>query len=38
MFKMLKYEIKNILEKDPAAKNWVEVILLYPFYPCYNII
>jgi serine O-acetyltransferase len=30
MFKMLKYEIKNILEKDPAAKNWVEVILLYP--------
>ncbi len=30
MFKMLKYEIKNVLEKDPAAKNWVEVILLYP--------
>ena len=30
MFKMLKYEIKNILEKDPAAKNWLEVILLYP--------
>lgn len=30
MFKVLKYEINNILEKDPAAKNWVEVILLYP--------
>jgi len=30
MFKMLRYEINNILEKDPAAKNWVEVILLYP--------
>lgn len=30
MFKMLKYEIDNVLEKDPAAKNWVEVILLYP--------
>ncbi len=30
MFKMLKYEINNILDKDPAAKNWVEVIFLYP--------
>jgi serine O-acetyltransferase len=30
MFKMLRYEIKNILEKDPAAKNSLEVILLYP--------
>jgi len=30
MFKTLKYEIDNILDKDPAAKNWVEVILLYP--------
>ena len=30
MFKMLKYEIENILEKDPAAKSWIEVILLYP--------
>ena len=30
MFKMLKYEIKNILEKDPAAKSSLEVILLYP--------
>jgi len=30
MLKMLKYEIKNVLEKDPAAKNWVEVIFLYP--------
>lgn len=30
MIKMLRYEIKNVLEKDPAAKNWVEVIFLYP--------
>ncbi len=30
MFKMLRYEIKSILEKDPAAKNFLEVILLYP--------
>jgi serine O-acetyltransferase len=30
MFKVLRYDINNILEKDPAAKNWVEVILLYP--------
>ena len=30
MFKMLKYDINNILEKDPAAKNSIEVILLYP--------
>ena len=30
MFKVLKYEIKNVLEKDPAAKNFLEVILLYP--------
>jgi serine O-acetyltransferase len=30
MFKMLKYEIKNVLEKDPAAKGFFEVILLYP--------
>ena len=30
MFKMLKYEINNVLEKDPAAKNWIEVIILYP--------
>ena len=30
MFKMLKYEIKNVLEKDPAAKSFLEVIILYP--------
>jgi serine O-acetyltransferase len=30
MYKILKYEIKNILDKDPAANNWIEVILLYP--------
>jgi len=27
---MLRCEIKNTLEKDPAAKNWFEVMLLYP--------
>jgi len=30
MFKMLRCEVKNTLEKDPAAKNWLEVMLLYP--------
>jgi serine O-acetyltransferase len=30
MFKMLRCEIKSTLEKDPAAKNWLEVMLLYP--------
>ncbi|MGH4119220.1 serine O-acetyltransferase EpsC [Clostridium sp.] len=30
MYKIIKNEIKNILDKDPAANNWVEVILLYP--------
>lgn len=30
MFKNLKYDIKNIMEKDPAARNWLEVLLLYP--------
>lgn len=30
MFKMIIEEAKNILRKDPAAKNLLEVILLYP--------
>ncbi|MCJ7689381.1 MAG: serine O-acetyltransferase, partial [Clostridiaceae bacterium] len=30
MYKILKHEIKNILDKDPAANSWIEVILLYP--------
>lgn len=30
MFKNLKYDIKNILENDPAAKSALEVLLLYP--------
>ncbi len=30
MFKNLKYDINNILAKDPAARNSLEVLLLYP--------
>lgn len=30
MFKNLKYDIKNIMENDPAAKSALEVFLLYP--------
>lgn len=30
MFKTLKYDIKNVVEKDPAARNLLEVVLLYP--------
>lgn len=30
MFKRLREDIKNILEKDPAAKTSLEVLLLYP--------
>lgn len=30
MFKNLRFEIKNIMEKDPAARNAVEVLFLYP--------
>lgn len=30
MFKNLRYDINNILEKDPAARSKVEVLLLYP--------
>lgn len=30
MFKMILEEAKNILAKDPAAKNLLEVILTYP--------
>ena len=30
MFKGLKYDIDNILDIDPAARNWLEVLLLYP--------
>ncbi|ABK61264.1 MULTISPECIES: serine O-acetyltransferase EpsC [Clostridium] len=29
-FKTLKYDIDNVLENDPAARNRVEVFLLYP--------
>ncbi|MFQ9977027.1 serine O-acetyltransferase EpsC [Clostridium cadaveris] len=28
--KMLIYDIKNVLKKDPAARNFLEVLLLYP--------
>jgi len=30
MFKTFYSEVKNIMEKDPAAKNMLEVILCYP--------
>lgn len=30
MFKRLKYDIKNIMDNDPAAKSSLEVLLLYP--------
>ncbi|WP_040210319.1 serine O-acetyltransferase EpsC [Clostridium polynesiense] len=30
MFKNLRYDIKNVLKKDPAAKSALEVFLLYP--------
>lgn len=30
MFKRIKYEIDNILKKDPAARSALEVLLLYP--------
>jgi serine O-acetyltransferase len=30
MFKNLRYDIKNIMENDPAAKSTLEVLLLYP--------
>lgn len=30
MFKNLRYDIKNIMESDPAAKSFIEVLLLYP--------
>ena len=26
----VRYDIKNILENDPAARSWLEVLLLYP--------
>ncbi|EDS78497.1 serine O-acetyltransferase [Clostridium botulinum C str. Eklund] len=29
-FKTLKYDIDNVLENDPAARNRLEVLLLYP--------
>lgn len=30
MFKNLRYDINNIMDKDPAARSKVEVFLLYP--------
>ncbi|OFI05077.1 serine acetyltransferase [Clostridium acetireducens DSM 10703] len=30
MFKTLRYDIKNVLKNDPAARNGLEVFLLYP--------
>ncbi|MBP2034149.1 serine O-acetyltransferase [Clostridium algifaecis] len=31
MFKLLNYDIKNAMKNDPAARNPLEVFLLYPF-------
>lgn len=30
MFKSIRYDIKRVLENDPAARNGLEVFLLYP--------
>ncbi|MBU5591375.1 serine O-acetyltransferase [Clostridium sp. MSJ-4] len=30
MFKDIKYDIKNIMKNDPAARSFIEVLLLYP--------
>lgn len=30
MFKTLKYDIDNVIKNDPAARNPLEVLLLYP--------
>jgi serine O-acetyltransferase len=30
-FKLLNYDIKNAMKNDPAARNSLEVFLLYPF-------
>lgn len=30
MFKQLSYDIKSIMERDPAARSKIEVLLLYP--------
>lgn len=30
MFKNLKYDLERVLENDPAARNKIEVFLLYP--------
>lgn len=30
MFDRLKYDVKNIMENDPSAKSFFEVLLLYP--------
>ncbi len=32
MINVLIDDIKNVLSKDPAARNWIEVILLYPSF------
>lgn len=34
MFKDMYYDAKNIKEKDPAARNLLEVIILYPRISC----
>ena len=34
MFTKLKYDIQNVMKQDPAAKSFLEVILLYPSIHC----
>ena len=39
MFKTIKQlylDARNIREKDPAARNILEVIILYPRFSCFN--
>ncbi len=30
MFDLLKEDIQAIKDRDPAAKSWLEILLLYP--------
>ncbi len=30
MFKIIREDIRSVLERDPAARNWFEVLLCYP--------
>lgn len=30
MFKTIRQDIESVLQRDPAARNWIEIMLLYP--------